>query len=47
MGAGVDQEDFDERDRLRFRQRLEECLSALGLLLGVEPPTFRFSGQPR
>jgi hypothetical protein len=38
MGAGVDQEDFDERGRLRFRQRLEECLSALGLLL--EQPGF-------
>ncbi len=27
MGTDIDQEEFDERDYLRFRERLEECLS--------------------
>jgi gamma-glutamyl:cysteine ligase YbdK (ATP-grasp superfamily) len=38
MGTEVDQERFDERDYLRFAERLEECLGALGQLL--ERPGF-------
>ena len=38
MGTEIDQEEFDERDYLRFAERLEECLSALGQLL--ERPGF-------
>lgn len=38
MGTGIDQEEFDERDYPRFRERLEECLSALAQLL--ERPGF-------
>ena len=34
MGTDIDQEDFDERDYARFAERLEECLSTLGQLLG-------------
>ena len=34
MGTGIDKEEFDERDYARFRERLEQCLSALGQLLG-------------
>jgi hypothetical protein len=33
MGTEIDQEEFDERDYLRFAGRLNECLSALGQLL--------------
>jgi hypothetical protein len=44
MGTDIDQEEFDERDYPRFRERLEECLSALARELerpgfGVGPPT--------
>jgi hypothetical protein len=44
MGRDVDQEEFGERDYSRFRERLGECLSALGHLLerpgfGVGPAT--------
>jgi hypothetical protein len=44
MGTGIDKEEFDERDYARFRERLEQCLSALGQLLerpgfGVGPAT--------
>lgn len=38
MGTGIDKAQFDERDYLRFRERLDECLSALGQLL--ERPGF-------
>jgi len=38
MGTGIDKEEFDERDYPRFRERLEDCLSALGQLL--ERPGF-------
>src|SRR5260370_12295346 len=38
MGTGSDQETFDERDFPRFRERLEDCLSALAQLL--ERPGF-------
>jgi hypothetical protein len=38
MGTDIDQEEFDERDYSRFRERLGECLSALGQLL--ERPGF-------
>jgi len=34
VGTDIDQEDFDERDYARFAERLEECLSTLGQLLG-------------
>ena len=34
MGTDIDQEDFDDRDYARFAERLEECLSTLGQLLG-------------
>jgi hypothetical protein len=34
MGTSIDKEEFDERDYARFRERLEQCLSALGQLLG-------------
>ncbi len=34
MGTDIDKEDFDEGDYPRFRERLEECLSAFGQLLG-------------
>jgi len=33
MGAEIDREEFDERDYLRFAERLGECLCALGHLL--------------
>src|ERR1022692_4721828 len=44
MGTDIDQEEFDERNYSRFRERLGECLSALGQLLerpgfGVGPAT--------
>ena len=44
MGTDIDKEEFDERDYSRFRERLGECLSALGRLLerpgfGVGPAT--------
>jgi gamma-glutamyl:cysteine ligase YbdK (ATP-grasp superfamily) len=44
MGTDIAQEAFDEGDYLRFAERLEECLSALGKLLdrpgfGVGPAT--------
>ena len=44
MGTDIDKEEFDERDYSRFRERLGECLSALGQLLerpgfGVGPAT--------
>jgi len=38
MGTEIDQDEFDERDYLRFAERLNECLSALGQLL--ERPGF-------
>jgi gamma-glutamyl:cysteine ligase YbdK (ATP-grasp superfamily) len=38
MGRDIDQEEFNERDYSRFRERLGECLSALGQLL--ERPGF-------
>jgi hypothetical protein len=38
MGTGVAKEQFDEPDYARFRDRLEDCLSALGQLL--ERPGF-------
>ncbi len=38
MGTDIDQEEFGEHDYLRFRERLEQCLSALGQLL--ERPGF-------
>jgi gamma-glutamyl:cysteine ligase YbdK (ATP-grasp superfamily) len=38
LGTDIDQEDFGERDYLRFAERLEECLTALGHLL--ERPGF-------
>src|ERR1039458_3434257 len=38
MGTDIDQEEFDERNYSRFRERLGECLSALGQLL--ERPGF-------
>ena len=38
MGTNVDKTQFDECDYSRFRERLEECLSALGQLL--ERPGF-------
>ena len=34
MGTDIGQEEFDESDYSRFAGRLEECLSALGRLLG-------------
>jgi hypothetical protein len=34
MGTEIDQEEFGERDYTRFAERLEECLSTLGQLLG-------------
>jgi len=34
VGTDIDQEDFDDRDYARFAERLEECLSTLGQLLG-------------
>ena len=44
MGTEIDQEVFDERDYLRFAERLRECLCALGQLLerpgfGIGPAT--------
>jgi hypothetical protein len=44
MGTEIDREEFDERDYLRFAERLGECLCALGQLLeqpgfGVGPAT--------
>ena len=44
MGTGIDRDEFDELDYSRFRERLEDCLSALGQLLerpgfGVGPAT--------
>ena len=44
MGTEIDQEEFDERDFLRFAERLRECLCVLGQLLerpgfGVGPAT--------
>jgi gamma-glutamyl:cysteine ligase YbdK (ATP-grasp superfamily) len=38
VGTDIDQEEFNERDYSRFRERLGECLSALGQLL--ERPGF-------
>jgi gamma-glutamyl:cysteine ligase YbdK (ATP-grasp superfamily) len=38
MGTDIDQEEFNERDYSRFRERLGDCLSALGQLL--ERPGF-------
>jgi len=38
MGTKIDREEFDERDYLRFAERLGECLYALGQLL--ERPGF-------
>ena len=38
MGTDIDKAQFDECDYSRFRERLEECLSALGQLL--ERPGF-------
>ena len=38
MGTDIGKAQFDERDYSRFRERLEECLSGLGLLL--ERPGF-------
>lgn len=38
MGTDIDQEEFDDRDYPRFRERLEECLSALAHVL--ERPGF-------
>jgi len=38
MGTAITKEEFDERDYLRFTERLEECLSELGQLL--ERPGF-------
>jgi gamma-glutamyl:cysteine ligase YbdK (ATP-grasp superfamily) len=38
MGTDIGKQEFDERDYSRFRERLEECLSALGQLL--EQPGF-------
>ncbi len=34
MGTEIDQDEFGERDYARFAERLEECLAALGQLLG-------------
>jgi hypothetical protein len=34
MGRGIEVDEFDEQDFSRFRDRLEESLGALGLLLG-------------
>jgi len=34
VGTKIDREEFDERDYLRFGERLGECLRALGQLLG-------------
>jgi gamma-glutamyl:cysteine ligase YbdK (ATP-grasp superfamily) len=34
VGTDIDQENFDERDYAPFAERLEECLSTLGQLLG-------------
>jgi hypothetical protein len=44
MGTDIDQQEFDEADRRRFAERLEESLSALGQLLdragfGIGPAT--------
>jgi gamma-glutamyl:cysteine ligase YbdK (ATP-grasp superfamily) len=44
MGTDIDSDEFDKSDYLRFQERLEECLSALGHLLqqprfGVGPVT--------
>ena len=38
MGTKIDREELDERDYLRFAERLGECLCALGQLL--ERPGF-------